>query len=58
LNNNDLKKPQHVKEHIWRQHLAWMDVVGKQAEDNSRHQKKRSKRSNSVVTPNPSTEKE
>lgn len=29
-----LKKPAHVKEHIWRQHLQWMEVVGKQAEEN------------------------
>jgi len=29
-----LKKPEHVKEHIWQQHLRWMDVVGKQADEN------------------------
>ena len=29
-----LKKPEHVKEHIWQQHLRWMEVVGKQAEEN------------------------
>jgi hypothetical protein len=29
-----LKKPAHVKEHIWRKHLQWMEVVGKQLEEN------------------------
>jgi len=29
-----LKKPEHVKEHIWQQHLRWMEVVGKQADEN------------------------
>ena len=31
---NHLKKPAHVKEHIWQQHLRWMEVVGKQADEN------------------------
>lgn len=29
-----LKKPEHVKEEFWRQHLDWMDVMGKTAEQN------------------------
>ena len=29
-----LKKPEHVKDHIWQQHLRWMEVVGKQADEN------------------------
>jgi len=29
-----LKKPAHLKEHIWRQHLQWMEVVEKQLEEN------------------------
>jgi hypothetical protein len=35
---NKLSKPEHVKDAIWRQHLAWMDVMGKQADENfARH---------------------
>jgi len=35
---NKLSKPEHVKDTIWRQHLAWMDVMGKQADENfARH---------------------
>lgn len=29
-----LKKPAHLKEDIWRQHLQWMEVVEKQLEEN------------------------
>ena len=35
-----LKKPEHVKEHIWRQHLRWMEVVGKQADENFKKMRK------------------
>lgn len=35
-----LKKPEHVKAHIWQQHLNWMDVVGKQVEENCRLRQK------------------
>ena len=35
---NKLSKPEHVKDAIWRQRLAWMDVMGKQADENfARH---------------------
>jgi hypothetical protein len=35
---NKLNKPEHVKDAIWRQHLAWMDVMGKQVDENfARH---------------------
>jgi hypothetical protein len=35
---NKLSKPEHVKDAIWRQHLAWMDVMSKQVEENfARH---------------------
>ena len=35
-----LKKPEHVKEYIWKQHLRWMEVVGKQADENFKKMKK------------------
>jgi len=36
--SNKLSKPEHVKDAIWRQHLAWLDVMGKQVDENfSRH---------------------
>ncbi len=41
-----LKKPDHVKDHIWRQHLNWMEVVGKQVAENI---KKRQKQVDSVA---------
>ena len=35
---NKLSKPEHVKDAAWRQHLAWLDVIGKQVDINiSRH---------------------
>ena len=34
VEGNRLKKPAHVKEHIWQQHLQWREVVAKQAEEN------------------------
>ena len=37
---NHLKKPAHVKEHIWQQHLRWMEVVGKQADENFKKKSK------------------
>jgi len=31
-------KPEHVKEDTWRQHLAWLDVMSKQVDENfARH---------------------
>ncbi|MEH6584626.1 MAG: hypothetical protein V7754_22050 [Halioglobus sp.] len=41
MDYDKLKKPAHVKEHIWRQHLNWMEVVGKQADENSRQRQKK-----------------
>lgn len=32
--NNQLKKPENVKDTIWRQHLNWMEVTGKQVNEN------------------------
>jgi hypothetical protein len=29
-----LEKPVHLKDKIWRQHLNWLEVVGKQVEEN------------------------
>ncbi len=37
-----LKKPAHVKEHIWQQHLQWLEVVGKQAQENYSKMRKQS----------------
>jgi hypothetical protein len=35
---NKLSKPEHVKDAIWRQHLAWLDFMGKLADENfARH---------------------
>ena len=34
-----LKKPEHLKEEVWEQHLDWLNVMGRQLEDNiQRHQ--------------------
>ena len=34
-----LKKPEHLKETIWRQHLRWLQVTGGQLDENfARHQ--------------------
>jgi hypothetical protein len=40
MDYDKLKKSAHVKEHIWRQHLNWMEVVGKQADENIRQRQK------------------
>jgi hypothetical protein len=35
----NLVKPAHLKDEIWRQHLAWLEVMGKQVDENLvRHQ--------------------
>lgn len=40
MENPQVKKPDHVKDHIWRQHVAWVDVVNKQLDENlKRHEK-------------------
>lgn len=44
MDNEKEAKPDHVKEHIWRQHLAWKDVVTKEAEENFRKHQKRVKK--------------
>jgi hypothetical protein len=36
-----LKKPPRIKEEIWRQHLAWMEVIGKQLRENTEKRRKR-----------------
>lgn len=34
-----LIKPEHLKDEIWRQHLAWLEVMGRQVDENlARHQ--------------------
>lgn len=34
-----LNKPDHLKDDVWRQHLDWLSVMGRQLKDNySRHQ--------------------
>ena len=40
MDYDKLKKPAPVKEDIWRQHLNWLQVVGKQAEENFRQRQK------------------
>lgn len=44
LDYKSLKKPAHIKEHIWKQHLHWMEVVGKQAEENQKKMSKQAAR--------------
>ena len=34
MDYKQLKKPARVKDDIWRQHLHWMEVVGKQLDEN------------------------
>ena len=39
MDYSKLKKPEHLKDDTWRQHLDWMDVMGKQLDENfGRHQ--------------------
>jgi len=33
--NDKLKKPKHLTEETWRQHLQWMELIGKKADTNS-----------------------
>jgi len=38
LDYDELKRREHIKEEIRRQHLQWMDVMGKQVDENfARH---------------------
>ncbi len=34
IDYNRLKKPPQLADDIWQQHLQWMEVVGRQAEEN------------------------
>ena len=36
------EKPAHMKEHIWQQHLQWMEVVSREAEENFKKMNKQS----------------
>jgi len=41
MKRNKLKKPQNLKDDVWDQHLDWMDVMGKQVEENYRRHLRR-----------------
>ncbi|MEH6516098.1 MAG: hypothetical protein V7742_05410 [Halioglobus sp.] len=43
MDHDKLKKPDQVKEDLWRQHLNWLEVVGKQAEENFRQRQRQIK---------------
>lgn len=34
LDPKELKKPPHLSDAVWRQHLQWLEVVGKQLDEN------------------------
>ena len=34
MNYKSLKKPENLKEEVWDQHLYWMDVMGRQVDEN------------------------
>ncbi|MCB1675494.1 MAG: hypothetical protein KDI01_04350 [Halioglobus sp.] len=34
MDDKPYKKPEHVRDSVWRQHLDWMDVVDKQLQEN------------------------
>ena len=39
MNKKKLRKPEHLKDDVWRQRLEWLDVMGKQVDQNfARHQ--------------------
>jgi len=40
MDDSKLKKPEHVKDHIWRQHLQWREVMVKQVEENIKQRQK------------------
>lgn len=44
MDSTQIKKPDHVKDHIWRQHVAWADVVNKQLDENLRQHQKLTKK--------------
>lgn len=43
------KKPEHIKEKIWEQHLSWLDLVSNECRSNQqkRQREKRRRRGNS-----------
>lgn len=47
MDYRNLKKPDHVKDYLWRQHLDWMEVVGKQMEENLRVRRREKENSRS-----------
>ena len=34
MDDKPYKKPEHVRDSVWRQHLDWMDVMDKQLQEN------------------------
>ncbi len=40
MDYDKLKKPPRMKEEIWRQHLEWMEVIGKQLKENTEKRRK------------------
>ena len=34
MDNDKLNKPEHLTEEVWHQHLDWMNVMGKQVDEN------------------------
>jgi hypothetical protein len=40
MDYKQLKKPSRVRDDIWRQHLQWMEVVGKQLDENIARRRK------------------
>jgi len=57
LDYRELKKPEHLTDEIWRQHLQWMDVMGRQVDENfARHlvrAEKDGRRTNANLTASP-----
>ncbi|MGB1140778.1 MAG: hypothetical protein ACPG1A_07755 [Halioglobus sp.] len=41
MDRTKLKKPQNLTDDVWDQHLDWMDVMGKQVDENYRHHLRR-----------------
>lgn len=36
MTDDGYKKSEHIKPQVWQEHLTWMEIVGKQVEDNSK----------------------
>jgi hypothetical protein len=43
MDRRKLKKPKHLTDDVWDQHLDWMDVMGKQVDENYRRHLRRVK---------------